>query len=544
MKKILDKLTDILRPTFTFRLGVISGAYFIYAFAAYILNLAEFRFISTFAVFICCLIAFEHRILNFIWSALCGAGLVALFYQNSYLPSPVQIRDVIISTHLSAFELLHDFLVGSFNVHLFALMCLCLVASFLAGAVVRIATCVAVCFVILGVFNVQSSVSALPEHHEIAQSLDEDSPDLPPLPQGRSNDEIETYYQTFLQLEKQRKVDFATALPAGFEAFDVVILNICSLSADDLKATSLADHGLFSHFDYAFEDFNSAASYSTPASLRLLRMNCGQMTEAEIYSGRRSECEIITALEGLGYQANTFFDHDGIYGNYLKTLHELSGLKDRLHSHKGWDTFYKAFDGSLLYSEEDLFDSYIEQIANNAAAPKVTFMNLLALHDGNRYTDENHGAPYEPRLSRMLEDLNGFVTALDNSQRKTLLIMVPEHGAAIRGDKMQIAKLREIPTYSITNVPVLLKFFGAPNTKKQRQSISGRFSYLALGEIINRSISLNVFSQDKALGTLDDVMTDLPQTAAVSEATNALYVEFPDQGYYMLKGGEWSEYKK
>ena len=273
-------------------------------------------------------------------------------------------------------------------------------------------------------------------------------------------------------------------------------------------------------------------------------MNCGQMTESEIYSARRSDCEIMTSLESLGYQTHTFFDHDGAYGDYLNTLHDLAGLNDHLHTHKSWRDSYKAFDGSLLYSDKDLFDSYTEQVANGNVTPKATFMNLLSLHDGNRYPNENHGAPYEPRLSRMLEDINGFVTALSNSHRPTLLIMVPEHGAAIRGDKMQIAKLREIPTYSITNVPVLLKFFGAPNTKKQRQSISGRFSYLALAEIINRSISLNVFSQDKALGTLDDVMTDLPQTAAVSEATNALYVEFPDQGYYMLKGGEWSEYKK
>lgn len=55
---------------------------------------------------------------------------------------------------------------------------------------------------------------------------------------------------------------------------------------------------------------------------------------------------------------------------------------------------------------------------------------------------------------------------------------------------------------------------------------------------------MNVFSKDKAQGGLDDVMTDLPQTAAVSEATNVYYVELSQQGYFMLKGAEWLPYKK
>ncbi len=544
MERLLDKLIGVFKPMLIFRLSVFSGAYFIYAFVAYLLNYSEFDFFRNFILFICCLISFKRRLLNVIWSICCAAGIVVLFYKDSYLPAPGQIYDAFLLSHQSLIEYASDIFDSNLDFRLFVLLLSCLLISYFVSAAVRVATCVAIGFMVLGIFNIHSSVNALSEHHEIAQSVEDESPDLPPLPQGRSNEDIESYWQTFLELEGQRKVDFITALPANFTPFDVIILNICSLSVDDLKAASLSGHELFSRFDYSFDDFNSASSYSTPSSLRLLRMNCGQMTEAEIYSARRSDCEIMTSLESLGYQTHTFFDHDGAYGDYLKTLHDLAGLNDHLHTHKSWRDSYKAFDGSLLYSDKDLFDSYTEQVANGNVTPKATFMNLLSLHDGNRYPNENHGAPYEPRLSRMLEDINGFVTALSNSHRPTLLIMVPEHGAAIRGDKMQIAKLREIPTYSITNVPVLLKFFGAPNTKKQRQSISGRFSYLALAEIINRSISLNVFSQDKALGTLDDVMTDLPQTAAVSEATNALYVEFPDQGYYMLKGGEWSEYKK
>ncbi len=544
MEKLLEKLIAILRPTISFRLSVIAGAYFIYAFVAYLLNFAEFKFLSNLALFICCLIAFERKFLNRLWSLLCALGLIVLFYHNSYLPSPLQIQEVMLSSHLTPYEFLNDVIVLSFNSNLLILMCLSLLASFFLGTFVKIASCVVIAFVVLGFFNVQSAISALSEQTVQAQAVEDESPDLPPPPQGRTNDDLEAYYQTFLELEGQRKVDFVSTLPADFEPFDIVILNICSLAQDDLNATSLADHALFTQFDYAFDDFNCAASYSTPASLRLLRMNCGQMTEAEIYSGRRADCEIITALEGLGYEAHTFFDHDGLYGNYLKSLHDLAGLNDRLHTQKGWQIALKSFDGSAIYADKDLFASYIEHIANGSTTPKITFMNLLSLHDGNRYENEDHGAPYDIRLAQMLDDINSFVTDLSNSKRPTLLIMVPEHGAAIKGDKMQIAKLREIPNSSITKVPVLLKFFGAQNPKAQRERISGHFSYLALGEIINRAISLNVFSKDKAQGELDDVMIDLPQTAAVSEATNAYYVELSQQGYYMLKGAEWSAYKK
>ncbi len=40
--------------------------------------------------------------------------------------------------------------------------------------------------------------------------------------------------------------------------------------------------------------------------------------------------------------------------------------------------------------------------------------------------------------------------------------------AAIRGDKMQIAKLREIPTEKITRIPVGVSFLGA-----QRNAVGG-----------------------------------------------------------------------
>jgi hypothetical protein len=37
-------------------------------------------------------------------------------------------------------------------------------------------------------------------------------------------------------------------------------------------------------------------------------------------------------------------------------------------------------------------------------------------------------------------------------------------------------------------------------------------------------------------------MKNLPQTAPVSESTNAFFIKYRDKGYYKLKGGEWAPY--
>ena len=56
----------------------------------------------------------------------------------------------------------------------------------------------------------------------------------------------------------------------------------------------------------------------------------------------------------------------------------------------------------------------------------------------------------------LLDDLDGFIAALDKAGRKAMVVVVPEHGAALRGDRMQIAGLREFATPSIATVPVIV----------------------------------------------------------------------------------------
>ena len=62
-----------------------------------------------------------------------------------------------------------------------------------------------------------------------------------------------------------------------------MVLSVCSLSWDDLDEVRQRDAPLLQRFDIVFRQFNSAASYSGPALLRLLRANCGQTAQAALY---------------------------------------------------------------------------------------------------------------------------------------------------------------------------------------------------------------------------------------------------------------------
>ncbi len=69
-------------------------------------------------------------------------------------------------------------------------------------------------------------------------------------------------------------------------------------------------------------------------------------------------------------------------------------------------------------------------------------------------------ADYKVRAQKLFDDLDNFFTELEKSGRKVMVVVVPEHGGALKGDKMQVSGLRDIPSPSITNVPTAVKFFG------------------------------------------------------------------------------------
>ncbi|MFP3648914.1 cellulose biosynthesis protein BcsG, partial [Paraburkholderia sp. SIMBA_054] len=74
------------------------------------------------------------------------------------------------------------------------------------------------------------------------------------------------------------------------QQFDVIVLHVCSLSWDDLDVSKARNNPMLSHFDYLFTNFSTAASYSGPAAIRVLRASCGQEAHADLYKPAAQQC--------------------------------------------------------------------------------------------------------------------------------------------------------------------------------------------------------------------------------------------------------------
>lgn len=550
-------LKEIIKTklSFSLRISSLVGTYFLFKFGLYFMNLSGFDFALNLVLFLLCLFSIRVKPLNKIYKTILIIFGLVLIYHDSYLPmlSPQVVYDE--KGIAGVFELLSTFVSDYFDFSYLGIFVLLFIAVFFINDFLKVTTIVVICFITVACLNISALSVAKESKSQSVENVVADSADIPPQIGTADSQGVENYLQTFLELERQRIVTMPSTLPENFTPFDIVIVNICSMATDDIEASNLLKHPLFRTFDFSFDTFNSVSSYSTPSSLRLLRSNCGQMTEAQMYKERRSECELITSVEQLGYQSEVYFDHNGKYGDYLKTLHDLGGLNENIHDLSKLAVKYNAFDGSAIRSDSDLFKAYVNNIARNGNVNNITFMNLLSLHDGNRLAGEKKSQSYAPRLKLLLDNLEDFIKDIRDSNRNTLFIMVPEHGAAIRGDKMQIAKLREIPTDKITRIPVGVSFLGAQRnavgggTAKahKTQRIKGFYSYLAISEIVKRSIEDNVFAkneEDSKTDKIADVFYDLPQTAFIAESTNAYYMNFQHQDFYKLKGEHWEKYIK
>ena len=88
----------------------------------------------------------------------------------------------------------------------------------------------------------------------------------------------------------------------------------------------------------------------------------------------------------------------------------------------------------------------------------------------------------------MLDDLGSLIADLEKSGRKVMLVVVPEHGAAEKGDKVQVAHLRDIPSPAITHVPALVKFIGVTPADSP-VTVDTKTSYLAVSSLIGRVLA-------------------------------------------------------
>ncbi|MCC4108076.1 cellulose biosynthesis protein BcsG [Serratia ureilytica] len=359
------------------------------------------------------------------------------------------------------------------------------------------------------------------------------------LPPTSAN--LTAYLNQFYEREKGRATAFPATLPADAQPFDLLVINICSLAWADMEAVNLQSHPLWSKMDIMFDSFNSATAYSGPAAIRLLRASCGQLSHHDLYQPVNQQCYLFDNLAKLGFKEQLMLDHSGVFGNFLKELREQGDMQVPLMSQAGVGNELTSFDGEPIYNDLELLTHWLDQQQKAGDARTATFFNVIPLHDGNRFVGSNKSADYQPRAQKLFDQLNTFLDQLEKSGRKVVVVIVPEHGAALVGDKMQMSGLRDIPSPNITHTPVGIKLIGmkAPHQGSPLQ-IKTPSSYLALSELVSRLVDGKVFSESSV--DWQALTQGLPQTPVISENDNAIVMQYQGKPYIRLNGGDWVPY--
>ncbi|MBN5283835.1 cellulose biosynthesis protein BcsG [Serratia ureilytica] len=475
---------------------------------------------------------------------------IALFYHDTWLPGINSILSQ--GSQLAGFsaQYLLELVSRFINWQMVGAAFVLLIAYLFVAQWVRVTVFTVAALVWLNIVNIAGpAVSLLPASSTAAAGgagtpataapTAGDNAPADSLPPTSAN--LTAYLNQFYEREKGRATAFPATLPADAQPFDLLVINICSLAWADMEAVNLQNHPLWSKMDIMFDSFNSATAYSGPASIRLLRASCGQLSHHDLYQPVNQQCYLFDNLAKLGFKEQLMLDHSGVFGNYLKELREQGDMQAPLMSQAGVGNELTSFDGEPIYNDLELLTRWLDQQQKAGDARTATFFNVIPLHDGNRFVGSNKSADYQPRAQKLFDQLNTFLDQLEKSGRKVVVVIVPEHGAALVGDKMQMSGLRDIPSPNITHTPVGIKLIGikAPHQGSPLQ-IKTPSSYLALSELVSRLVDGKVFSESSV--DWQALTQGLPQTPVISENDNAIVMQYQGKPYIRLNGGDWVPY--
>lgn len=325
--------------------------------------------------------------------------------------------------------------------------------------------------------------------------------------------------------------------------FDILMLNVCSLSWQDLEEYDLLDHPFWERADVMLNQFYTGSSYSGPATLRLLQSSCGHRPHNQLFEPEQS-CQLGHQLQQIGYGSEIRMNHSGAFDNFLQQVQNLGGLNDApFIDPSQFPVAMDGFDQSPIYSDEAILQDWLSQAPDE---PQFTFYNTTSLHDGNRVPGFRGSsvASFRHRANNLLDDLNNLFDEIAASGRQVLVVMVPEHGAGLQGDAFQLPGMREIPTPALTHVPVMLTLFGADLNEQRPSSttVSRRTGPTAVSQAIYSIIEQRPFSG----GQYDPaaVARDLPETRPVLENDRTVMMEVEGQFLLQINRGSWRPYRR
>ena len=471
------------------------------------------------------------------------AALV-LLYHDSLLPTPSRVLSQLKAINGFSPAYVLELLGRLFNpTVLIALICIIVVYRLLAQRL-RFAT-----FALAAIFSVPLVNAYKAEHVQPTTPLQAAAPPGSAVPLAPSQIDVsispQNQLQAFYAQQAQRRLSFSNA--GAQPPFDVIILHICSLSWDDLDFVNARNNPLLKRFDILFTHFNSAASYSGPASIRLLRGNCGQTPHEKLYKSADPQCYLFPSLENLGYKSKYLMNHDGIYDDFAKSLLLYGGLKGQFESNRNAPVQMQNFDGSPIYEDFGVLSRWWSEQQSHSTQPVALYYNSISLHDGNRMSGQASQSSldtYRPRLIKLLADLDKFITQLESTGKPVVVMLIPEHGASLRGDKVQISGMREIPGPRITLVPAAIKLVGLtrPTTAApvlvSNQPISFFGLYALLGDLLADSPYL------PGARSLKTRLEKVEETPFVSENDDVIVMRNATNGYVIKSGdGIWLPYQ-
>ena len=446
-------------------------------------------------------------------SAIAAILAIALFWSETWLPPAGAVWKFFAdpATRPSA-GYVWQFLLSSLNPWLFAAMGLTLAAVWMAEKRrIRLAPLDFILLGIIGVTGLHGSVS-----------------------------NIDRFYET----ESKREVRLDKG--SGKPDFDIVLIQICSLSWDDLAHSKFDARPFLSKFDYLFTNFNSATSYSNPAAIRLLSAPCGQRSHDAIFREEPQNCYLMEDLKQLGYRTYTLLNHDGKYDGFMEKLIKTAKVDPmfpiQLQPQK------LSFDDTPIYSDKETLGLWLKA-AQAQNSPAAVYYNTISLHGGGHMSKSVVKNPwamdrterYNNFLGTLITELDGFFSDLEASGRKAVVIFVPEHGAALVGTRLQAPDLRDIPFPQITLVPMGIKFFGPGynGLPVRQEQIDKPVSYLALARTLSDLMKKSPYSDRAA--SVKAVLSDIPETPLVSESENAIVMRGALGFIYKPRGGKWTD---
>ncbi len=515
--------------------------YFIIKLILFVNRVIEFNFLINIAFIAFLLIPTRNKVLSVLRQVIAIPIGVYIFYDDSYLP-PLS-HALAQAGNLSDFSVsyLFELMTRFVTLNILLILFITTVLYLMFYKILRIYVLIVSAIVYLQFTNIAPS---LPKLNKTVANVAAAEVSTTASSSTTIVDDLNNYRQDFFKKQSDLKLTINKDLETKKE-FDILVLSICSLAWDDIKYFKQENHKLFKEFDIIFDNFNSATSYSGPAVIRLLQANCGQKPHADLMSNPPDQqCYLLESLKNIGYDVELILNHDGTFDNFLKLIKEKADLDVSPIQYK-LSHYLLSFDhDSLVYRDGEIFSHWLQNREQHKENKKFTFYNTISLHDGLRFKEAdtaNTLETYEQRLISLLDDMYAVLEALKKSNRPIVVLFVPEHGANIRGDKMQISGMRDLPSPLITHVPVGLKVIGNNMLRiGEQKHIIQQSSFFAIAHLVNQLLEQDVFSKNEF--DPEKLLNNLPETPLLSENEGSIVMQYNKNYYYAFDKEEWLKY--